>query len=155
MAVTPVKPPVPGARRQRRWAPAVAATSPALLWYAAFLVVPLVSMFALSLFAWNNLLTIPTFTGLANFEHILTDPVIRTATVNSVLYVGVSLTVMIPLAFLLGYFLSRKPPGYRVLSVIFFTPAIVSVSARAMMFTGIYQPDGIVNSPWSSSAWTG
>jgi multiple sugar transport system permease protein len=138
---------VPSARRPRRWVrvPAVAAISPALVWYAAFMIAPLVGMFVLSLFEWDNLLATPTFAGPANFERVLTDPIVRTAAVNSILYVGVSLVVMIPLAFLLGYFLSRKPPGYRILSVIFFTPGIVSVSARAMMFTGVYQPEGILN----------
>lgn len=145
MAVVTMRPSSPGARKRRRWVPAVAATSPALLWYVVFMIGPLVSMFALSLFEWNNLLATPSFDGLGNFERLLADPIILTATKNSVLYVGVSLGVMIPPAFLLGYFLSRKPPGYRVLSVIFFTPAIVSIAARAMMFTGMYQPEGIIN----------
>lgn len=145
MAIATARPRGPSVPKRRRWVPAVAATSPALLWYAAFMIIPLVSMFVLSLFEWNNLLATPTFTGLDNFARVLTDPIIRTATKNSVLYVVVSLVVMIPLAFLLGYFLSRKPPGYRVLSIIFFTPAIVSVSARAMMFSGMYQPEGVIN----------
>lgn len=145
MAVVTMRPSSPGARKRRRWVPAVAATSPALLWYVVFMIGPLVSMFALSLFEWNNLLATPSFDGLGNFERLLADPIILTATKNSVLYVGVSLGVMIPPAFLLGYFLSRKPPGYRVLSVIFFTPAIVSIAARAMMFTGMCQPEGIIN----------
>jgi multiple sugar transport system permease protein len=145
MAVAAATPRVPSDRRRRNWVPAVVMTSPALLWYAAFMVAPLVSMFVLGLFEWNSLLATPRYDGLANFERVLDDPLIRTATKNSLVYVGVSLVLMIPLAFLLGYFLSRKPPGYRVLGVIFFTPGIVSVSARAMMFTGMYQPEGIIN----------
>lgn len=145
MAVATAGPSAPSQRHRRRWAAAVAAIAPALVWYAAFMVVPLASMFVLSLYDWNNLLATPTFGGLGNFERLFSDPIVRTATKNSIIYVGVSLVVMIPLAFLLGYFLSRKPPGYRVLSIIFFTPAIVSVSARAMMFAGMYQPEGIIN----------
>ena len=53
---------------------------------------------------------------------------------------------MILLAFMLGYFLSLRPPGYRILSVIFFTAALFSLPARAMMFLGVYMPDGILNS---------
>jgi multiple sugar transport system permease protein len=123
----------------------IALTGPALLWYGLFMVVPLVSMFYLGMLEWNSLIAAPRFAGLANFGRVLGDPIFWTAVRNTAVHLVATLPVMIPLAFLLGYFLSRRPPGYRVLSVIFFTPAIVSVSTRAMLFTGIYQQDGILN----------
>ena len=46
----------------------------------------------------------------------------------------------------LGFFLSQRRPGYRVLRTIFFAPAMISAAGIALMFTGIYMPDGILNS---------
>lgn len=120
-------------------------TGPALLWFVIFMIGPLVSMFYLATLDWNSLVSEPAAAGLANFRRLLTDPVFRAAVGNTVLYLLVAVPVMIPLAFLLGFFLSRRPPGYRLLSIIFFTPALVSASARAMIFVGVYLPGGIIN----------
>jgi multiple sugar transport system permease protein len=123
----------------------VALTGPALVWFAVFMIVPLLSMFYVALLRWDAVLADREFAGLRNFREMAHDPVFHAAARNTALLIGVVLPVMIPLAFLLGFFLSRKPPGYRVLSVIFFTPALISASARAMIFVGVYQPDGILN----------
>lgn len=123
---------------------------PALAWYAIFMVGPLVAMLVLSLFQWNGLISKPQFAGLANFAYLFQDQILRTATINTVIYVVVGLLLIIPLGFLLGFFLSRRPRGHGILSIILFTPWIVSASARAMMFTGLYQPNGAINTVLSS-----
>ncbi|MDQ1218131.1 carbohydrate ABC transporter permease [Microbacterium arborescens] len=131
-------------RRQRR--SQVTEVTPALAWYGLFMVLPLLAMIVLSFFSWNSLVAQPHFGGLTNYRYLFQDEILRTAIVNTVLYVGVGLLLIIPGGFLLGFFLSRRPPGHAVLSVILFTPWIVSASARAMMFTGLYQPSGAINS---------
>ncbi|WP_104238953.1 MULTISPECIES: carbohydrate ABC transporter permease [unclassified Rathayibacter] len=124
--------------------------SPALAWYGAFMVVPLVAMIVLSFFTWNSLVATPVYSGFSNYADLFQDSILRVAVVNTVLYVGVGLLLIIPLGFLLGFFLSRRPPGHAILSIVFFTPWIVSASARAMMFTGLYQPRGAINSVLSA-----
>jgi len=123
----------------------VALTGPALILFAIFMIGPLISVFVLATLDWSNLLAQPRFAGAANFVRMIGDPIFATALRNSAVHLGATLPVMIPLAFLLGYFLSRRPPGHRILGVIFFTPGLISVSARAMIFAGVYQPDGILN----------
>jgi multiple sugar transport system permease protein len=123
----------------------LALTGPALIWFVVFMIAPLVSMFYLATLGWSSLLAPPRFAGLGNFMRMIGDPIFATALRNSAVHLVATLPVMIPLAFLLGYFLSRKPPGHRILAVIFFTPALISVSARAMIFAGVYQPDGMLN----------
>lgn len=123
---------------------------PALAWYAIFMVGPLVAMLVLSLFQWNGLIAKPQFAGVANFAYMFQDQILRTATINTVIYVVAGLLLIIPLGFLLGFFLSRRPRGHGILSIILFTPWIVSASARAMMFTGLYQPNGAINTVLSS-----
>jgi multiple sugar transport system permease protein len=134
-----------GGARRRRWGQ-VAEVTPALAWYGTFMVLPLLAMIVLSFFTWNSLVASPKPSGLENYRYLFEDEILRTATVNTIAYVGVGLALIIPMAFLLGFFLSRRPPGHAILSIIFFTPWIVSASARAMMFTGLYQPAGAVNS---------
>jgi multiple sugar transport system permease protein len=137
----------PAARR--RFGSRVALLSfaaPAVLWFGVFMVGPLVSVFYLSTLDWGGILADGNFVGLDNFRRLLRDPVIPVAAANTATQLAVVLPTMILLAFMLGYFLSLRPPGYRILSVIFFTAALFSLPARAMMFVGVYMPSGIVNS---------
>jgi multiple sugar transport system permease protein len=119
--------------------------APAVLWFAVFMVGPLVSVFYLSTLDWGGLLADGNFIGLDNYARLFRDPVIRVAAANTAKQLATVLPTMILLAFMLGYFLSLRPPGYRILSVIFFTAALFSLPARAMMFLGVYTPDGILN----------
>ena len=119
--------------------------APAVLWFAVFMVGPLVSVFYLSTLDWGGLLADGNFIGLDNYARLFSDPVIRVAAANTAKQLAIVLPTMILLAFMLGYFLSLRPPGYRILSVIFFTAALFSLPARAMMFLGVYMPDGILN----------
>jgi len=107
---------------------------------------PLASVFYLSTLDWGGILANGNFVGLDNFRRLFRDPVIPVAAANTATQLAVVLPTMILLAFMLGYFLSLRPPGYRILSVIFFTAALFSLPARAMMFVGVYMPNGIVNS---------
>ncbi|MER7446444.1 sugar ABC transporter permease [Microbacterium sp. NPDC097977] len=132
--------------RRRGAAGQVAEVTPALAWYGLFMVAPLVAMIVLSFFSWNSLVASPQPNGLDNYAYLFQDQILRVAVVNTILYVGIGLLLIIPFGFLLGFFLSRRPRGHAVLSIIFFTPWIVSASARAMMFTGLYQPNGAINS---------
>ena len=120
--------------------------APAVLWFAVFMVGPLASVFYLSTLDWGGILANGNFVGLDNFRRLFRDPVIPVAAANTATQLAVVLPTMILLAFMLGYFLSLRPPGYRILSVIFFTAALFSLPARAMMFVGVYMPNGIVNS---------
>jgi multiple sugar transport system permease protein len=58
---------------------------------------------------------------------------------------GMALVLIMPVSFMLGFFLSLRPLGYRLLRTIFFLPGMLSVPALAMIFVGIYLPDGIIN----------
>lgn len=110
------------------------------------MIVPTISVFFLSLFAWNDLLSAPRFIGSENFQRMVGDPVFAAAIRNTTVHLGVVLPLLMPSAFLLGYFLSRRPRGYGFLAIIFFMPGLLSDAARGMMFTVVYQPDGILNS---------
>jgi multiple sugar transport system permease protein len=119
--------------------------APAVLAFALMMLWPLGNMFYLSLVRWQGLIKPKTFVGLANFSRLIGDRHFHRALANTGIHILVSMPgVMLP-GFMLGFFLSQRRPGYRLLRTIFFAPAMISVTAIAMMFVGVYLPDGIIN----------
>lgn len=120
-------------------------TGPALFWFALWMLWPLGNMFYLSTLKWDRLVQPGEFIGLANYARMLRDPHFFNGLRNTAIHLAVALPgVMIP-AYMLGFFLSLRPPGYRLLRVIFFSPAMISIAALAVMFYGVYMPNGILN----------
>jgi multiple sugar transport system permease protein len=120
-------------------------TVPSLVWFAVFSVGPLAAMFVIATLRWKGLLYEPAYVGTENIGHVFADPVFFAAARNSAVQVAVVIPVMIPLSFMLGYHLSTRPRGYRVLSVLYFSPGLISISVTGMIFYGVLSPDGGVN----------
>ncbi|GIH22291.1 transporter [Acrocarpospora phusangensis] len=120
-------------------------TVPSLVWFAVFSVGPLAAMFVIATLRWKSLLYEPTYIGVENITKVFADPTFHAAIRNSVIQVAVAIPVMIPLAFMLGYHLYTKPRGYRVLSVLYFSPGLISISTTGMIFYGVLSPNGGVN----------
>lgn len=118
---------------------------PALVWYALFMVGPVVAMIAISFLSWPGMLATPTWTGLGNVRRVLADPVFWDAARNSAVQILVGLPLMIGLAFLLAFHVVQKPRGHRVLRYLLFVPALISAPATAMVFYAALNPDGLVN----------
>ena len=118
---------------------------PAALLFAAFMLYPLYYMAHVSTLDWRGLTRQSSFAGIENYVKLLADERFFIALKQTGIFAFTSLPVVFPLSFALGFFLSQRPPGYRILRVVFFTPAIMSLAAQSMMFVGIYMPDGIIN----------
>lgn len=120
--------------------------TPALIWFLALMVWPIINMFYVSMLEWNGLLRDQTFIGLQNYVRLLTaDPNFRQALRNTGVHLLVGLPTAMILAFVLGFFLSLRLPGHRAFRVIFFSPVMISAAGAAMMFVGVYMPNGILN----------
>jgi multiple sugar transport system permease protein len=120
-------------------------TAPALCWYAVFSIGPLFAMFYLALHEKRGFIFPAQYAGLDNFTTIAEDDVFWVAVKNTAIMLAVSLPVMMPAAFALGYYLSLKPRGHNVLRVLLFTPALISMSVRSMIFLALLSPKGAVN----------
>jgi multiple sugar transport system permease protein len=95
---------------------------------------------------WDGLVKPSFFIGLDNYTRMFRDPHFLNGLRNTGIHLLVALPgVMLP-AYALGFFLSLRRRGYRVLRVVFFSPAMISVAALAVMFYGVYMPQGILNS---------
>ena len=123
----------------------VGLASPAIVWYLVFTIGPLLAMFYIATLNWPGLISPATFVGPDNFRIIWEDPVFWQAVRNSFIQLAIVLPVMLPLSFMLGYYVSMKPRGHRVLRVFLFTPALISIAAKSMIFYAIFAPTGILN----------
>jgi ABC-type sugar transport system permease subunit len=130
---------------RRRRVSFLSLVAPALIWFLAFMLWPLLNMFYISTMRWDGLNLPKKFIFLDNFIKLFHDPKIVIGLHNTGIYLLVGIVGIIPFAFMLGFFLSLRKPGYRVLRTIFFTPAMLSVAALAMIFLGLYRPDGMLN----------
>ncbi|MDR1294339.1 MAG: sugar ABC transporter permease [Bifidobacteriaceae bacterium] len=120
-------------------------TAPSLAWFAFFSIGPLLAMFVIATLSWKGLIYQPSFVGLENVARVFADPVFRAAIVNSAVQVGIAVPVMIPLSFMLGYHLNSRPRGHRLLSILYFSPGLISISITGMIFYGMMSPNGGVN----------
>ncbi|MCX4588228.1 sugar ABC transporter permease [Streptomyces sp. NBC_01549] len=149
MATTTMSRPVEAPPRPRRSSSRSPRTTvmavPALLWYGVFMVGPIGAIFVISVLDWPGMLARVGFAGLGNYRAVLGDELFWDAARNSAVQLAIALPVMIVGAFMLGYFLSTKPRGYRFLKVVIFTPALISASAKAMIFWGMFAPNGMIN----------
>lgn len=123
----------------------LSASLPALIWFAIFTIGPIVSLFYFSTVNWRGLIAPRTPAGTANFERLVNDPVFWLAVQNTALQLVVSLPIIIIGAFMIAYYLSLKPRGHRFLRAVMFTPVLLSASALAMVFVGVFAPSGMVN----------
>ncbi|MCG3207579.1 MAG: L-arabinose transport system permease protein AraP [Anaerolineae bacterium] len=131
--------------------------APAVFVFSLMLLWPLLNMFYLGFVEWKGILKPQTYIGLENYWRLFSDRHFHRALVNTGMHLMISMPgVMLP-AFMLGFFLSLRRTGYRILRTIFFLPAMISVTALAMMFVGVYMPEGILNAFLSGvglESWT-
>jgi multiple sugar transport system permease protein len=120
-------------------------TIPAIILYASFMLGPLTAMFYISTLKWTYIIAPPSFLGLDNYRNMFESDAFWTSLKNTIILVATLLPVMIPLAFMVGYYLSLKPRGHRILRVLMFTPGLISISATAMVFFAVLTPPGLLN----------
>ncbi len=109
------------------------------------MLVPLGAVFYFSTQEWSSLLSTPRYTGLDNYLALASDARLHRALSNTVVQVVVELLIVIVFGYMLGYFLSLKRWGGNVLLTLCLVPILTSAAARALMFTGIFQPQGLLN----------
>lgn len=122
---------------------------PPMAFMTMFVVYPIISAMAYSLFAWDGLKR-GDFVWLANFRQILFQEPFAGWTWNAFLHnVWVFLALMLVqngIGFLLAYALSRKPFGYNFQRVTIFLPVILSTVVVGFLWKLFLHPlFGLVN----------
>src|ERR1700737_2781647 len=121
--------------------------APAFLLFFVFIAAPTVAAVAISSLRWNILST-PSFIGLANFGRLLHDETLRTVLVNTAVFTFWSIVLHIGLGLLLALGVNRQMPEplRYFLRTAYFFPQLVSWAAVALLWRYILDPNfGLVN----------
>jgi raffinose/stachyose/melibiose transport system permease protein len=113
---------------------------PALALFAAFALIPLIGVIALSLMRWDGLGT-PSWAGLTNWPAVLGDPVTHEAIWLSVKVMALSWLVQTPISLLLGVLTAGRGRYRALLGVLYFVPLLLSSAAIAIAFKALLDPN--------------
>jgi multiple sugar transport system permease protein len=121
---------------------------PAVAWLAVLIVAPIAYSFVLSFFDWSltDLDKAKPFVGLANFERLVSDPMVRTALVNTVVFVIASVSVELVLGFVIASALFEITRGRRLANALILLPMIIAPVITALLWRYLLDPQfGLVS----------
>ena len=113
---------------------------PALLFFIAFGIVPLLGVLALSFTRWDGIGDIHP-AGFASWRAILTDPGLIHAVWVTFEVMALSWLVQTPLSMLLGVFLAGHQRYRELLAVLYFIPLLLSSAAIAITYKALLDPN--------------
>ncbi len=152
MASTTLSAPPPTAASSRRWKelrkqlPNYLFVLPHFFFFAVFLLFPIVRGLQISLYDWKIMLKQQKFIGLANYETLLNDQVFRAVMGNTFEFMVITVAINVVLALLVATGLKHAFHGGNFLRVLFYAPAILSVSVLGIIGIRVWDTQlGIIN----------
>jgi raffinose/stachyose/melibiose transport system permease protein len=113
---------------------------PALLFFAAFGILPLLGVLLLSFTSWDGIGVIRP-AGFDSWRAVLTDPGLPHALWVTFVVIVLSWLVQTPLSILLGVFLAGHQRYRELLAVLFFIPLLLSSAAIAITYKALLDPN--------------
>lgn len=122
-----------------------------ILFYGLIRFYPTVEAFIISTTNWN-LMSSPSFVGLANFKRLMADPVFWQVFRNTFLYLIIGTPLSLVLAFTIAYHLDRVRFMHGFIRALYFLPFLTTATAMAWVWRWFYQPVpiGLINDLLSS-----
>lgn len=114
---------------------------PGLLFVVVFTVFPIGWLLVRSLFRENTAHPNPSFTGLANYKDIFSDPVFLKSLETTVLYVVVVAPVSVVIGLVIAQLINRKGIVASVCRTAFFYPIVLPLVSAATIWLFIMTPD--------------
>lgn len=106
---------------------------------------PLLAVFVYSFTDASTIISKPQFVGFENYARIFGAQLFWDALRNTAVQITVVVPTMVVLGYMLGYLLYTRPRGARILRILFFTSALLSAPAKAMVFYSVLSPNGLLN----------
>lgn len=132
---------------------------PALFFFVAFAVVPLIGVVALSFTSWDGLSSTIHLSGLVSWRAVLSDPGLPHALWVTFLIMAISWAFQTPMSILLGVFIAGGQRYRGFLSVFFFVPLLLSSAAIAITYKALLDPNfGLgagLHMDWLAQDWLG
>jgi raffinose/stachyose/melibiose transport system permease protein len=118
---------------------------PALLLFAAVVIVPFAHGVWISLHAWDGV-SAPRWVGLHNYTAAFTDPVVRQAFFHSLVIIVFYSAIPVAIGLILTGVLARKPlRGAGIWRALLFLPQVISVVVVGVAWQWIFAQDGPIN----------
>ena len=118
---------------------------PFMVVYIAFMVYPLLSGLYVSFFKWDILST-PSFLGLANYRTLFSDEKFYTSLWHTFKFVLMTTPTLLVVGFVMALAITGTSPLKSLMENIFFFPYIFSMTVVATLWAWILQKDwGIIN----------
>jgi multiple sugar transport system permease protein len=124
--------------------------APNLVLFAVFVFGPVLFSFGMSFTNWDGLGS-PSFTGLNNYQKLLTDDLFRTAARNTLLYSFGTVLPMLAISLGLALMLDSRLKGRAFFRTMVYLPVVISWVAGALVWRLMFlHPDGVINSVLSA-----
>jgi multiple sugar transport system permease protein len=131
--------------RQREMIDAYVCLSPWLIGLVVFTLGPFLFSFGISFFRWN-MIRPPTFVGIANFAELLRDDFFWYATKATFYYTVLAVPTNLIGGLVVALFMNLKLRGISIYRTLFYSPAVVSGVATAMLWLWMFDTDlGLIN----------
>lgn len=127
-------------RTLRKAAVGYAFVAPALALYAFFVMYPFFMSIYYSLTNWDGAQPVKEFVGLANYRHLLSDPVLGQSLLHNLIWVIMGTVSPIAIGLLLGVLLWTGARGMVAFRTIYFLPVVLSEVVIAIIWNWIYHP---------------
>jgi len=119
--------------------------TPWLLGFLFFTAGPMIGSAVISFLDWE-ILTPPTWVGLANFRQMVTDPLFGLSLYNTAYYTFIGVPIYLVAALLMALVLNLHLRGITFYRTIFFLPSLTPAVANALLWVWIFSPDfGLAN----------
>lgn len=130
---------------------------PFLIFYALFLIWPILLGLRMSFFNWT--ITgrgASDFLGLANYLEAFSDPDFWHALGITLLFTIISTPLLVIIALILALLVNRAIPAQGLFRTIFFAPFVLPVSVVALIWNWLYEPGfGFINGTLAAVGITG
>jgi len=135
-------------RRRKPWGAIALFIAPAMVYYAIFIIYPLLSTFYYSLHQISPIggKLVTTFVGLQNFVEIFGDKIFFQSAKNTLMWGAIGPAIEITTALALAMVVYFKVPLHKFYRVAWFTPILVSGVIVGLVFRWVFNFDwGILN----------
>ena len=120
--------------------------TPALILLFAFILIPFGLAFVFSLTDQRLISPLGTsFVGIDNYTQVLGDPLFWKGFWNNVWFVLLVVPLQTVFALWLAILVNQSIPGRTIFRTIFFMPVVTVMAAAAVIWTLLYNPEGLVN----------
>lgn len=119
---------------------------PHFFFFAVFLLFPIFRGLQISMYDWKIMLKEQTFIGLANYQALLNDKIFWEVLGNTVTFMVLTVIINVILALFVASGLKHAFVGSDFLRVLFYAPAILSVSVLGIIGIRVWDTQiGIIN----------